>query len=279
MKNFKHITITILVVFLMHSSIIARLSSAIPHSIRAENATEKTNQKSLNGTSWVLVSWTDKILLNSSGEEIQVTVNFIDNQVNGTATCNRYTASYQIENNQLKISPPLTTRKTCMGEVMRLESQYLEALEGAKSYEINSQGQLKVSYEAAQDSGVMIFSPQEQTSLENTDWIFLAFEETTGSTPPFQGTQITANFTKNQLSGNSGCNQYMTSYRREGNKVFINPFATTRKACPPEIMKQEFQYLTALEGAQWYEINPQGQLQIYYRTNQGSGSIIFQDDR
>jgi heat shock protein HslJ len=39
-------------------------------------------------------------------------------------------------------------------------------------------------------------------------------------------------------------------------------------------MTQEFKYLQALQGAQRYEVNNQG-LQIFYKTDQGSGVLRF----
>jgi heat shock protein HslJ len=46
-------------------------------------------------------------------------------------------------------------------------------------------------------------------------------------------------------------------------------------ACPEEIMKQEDQFLSALEKTRTFEINAEGKLQINYKTNQGSGVMIF----
>ena len=40
-------------------------------------------------------------------------------------------------------------------------------------------------------------------------------------------------------------------------------------------MNQETKYLTALQGAQRYEVNSQGELQIFYQTAQESGVLRF----
>ncbi|MCF3578907.1 META domain-containing protein, partial [Planktothrix agardhii] len=49
----------------------------------------------------------------------------------------------------------------------------------------------------------------------------------------------------------------------------------TQMACPEEIMKQEDQFLSALEKTRTFEINAEGKLQIKYKINQGSGVMIF----
>lgn len=241
----------------------------------SETLTTPALQTGLEGTSWILVEWMDKTLPDPLETTNPITANFVEGQVKGTASCNRYVASYKMEGNQLKITPAATTRKACMGDIMDREFAYLAALEGTQQYEINAQGQLQISYVTDEEAGVMTFAPQASGQLENTSWVLVSLEEGTVSRIPLKGTEITANFTEDQLNGFSSCNQYMTNYTKEGNKLSINPFATTRKACASEIMKQEFQYLIALEEAQWYEISPQGQLKISYKAQGGTGVMTF----
>lgn len=248
----------------------------------SENPTAPTSQMGLEGTSWILVEWGDETNRNSLETAEAITANFVEGQVKGSASCNRYIASYKIEGNQLQITPAATTRKACMGDIMEREFAYLAALEGVQQYEINARGQLQISYATDEGSGIMTFSPQASGQLENQTWVLLSLEEETNSTVPLKGTEITVNFTNDRVSGFSSCNQYMTNYTKEGNKLNINTPATTRKACPSEIMQQEFEYLTALEEAQWYEISPQGQLKISYKTRRGSSGMmtfVLQDNQ
>lgn len=48
-----------------------------------------------------------------------------------------------------------------------------------------------------------------------------------------------------RASGNGGCNKLMGSYTRSGEALAIGPLASTRMACPPELMAQEAALLDA----------------------------------
>ena len=90
-------------------------------------------------------------------DQTEITLRFGENQINGSSGCNRYMASYQLTENQLKIASAASTRMACEGQVMRQESQFLSALQAAQSYEINSQGQLQINYKVNRNSGTLTF--------------------------------------------------------------------------------------------------------------------------
>jgi heat shock protein HslJ len=60
--------------------------------------------------------------------------------------------------------------------------------------------------------------------------------------------RIDAEFVDGRLTGQSGCNRYMTSYRSESGSIEIEPPAGTRKLCshPDGIMELERRYLEVL---------------------------------
>ncbi len=241
----------------------------------SENPTTSASAMGLEGTSWILVDWTNEKHNNLAEMAEPITVNFLGGRVSGSSSCNRYVASYKIEGNQLQISPAATTRRACMGNIMDREFAYLAAFRAIEQYEMNDQGKLLVSYTTEAGSGMMTFAPQESGVLENRTWVLTAFEEGMTSRVPLNGTTITVHFTEDEVRGFSSCNQYVSSYARDGKRLIINPFATTRQACPSEIMRQEFDFLTALEEAQWYEITPQGQLRISYQAPGRAGVMMF----
>ncbi|MDY7020685.1 MAG: META domain-containing protein [Cyanobacteriota bacterium] len=243
--------------------------------MNSENSTTSASESSLDGTSWILVNWSGENASDLSETTEPITANFVEGQVKGNGSCNRYLASYKVEGQQLKITPAATTRKACMGDIMDREFAYLRALEAVQNYEINEQGQLEVSYDAETGSGILTFAPQTMGQLENLTWVLVSLENGTESRVPLRGTEITVNFTENQVQGFGSCNQYLTDYTKQGNTLDLNVLATTTKSCPTEIMRQEFQYLKALENARWYEINPEGQLRISYDSPQGSGIMTF----
>lgn len=61
--------------------------------------------------------------------------------------------------------------------------------------------------------------------------------------------EITLEFAEGKIGGSSGCNRYfaaVTDDGEQGGGISIGPVGSTRKACPPAVMKLEQQYLEAL---------------------------------
>ena len=76
------------------------------------------------------------------------------------------------------------------------------------------------------------------------------------------GTEITALFEGGTVSGSSGCNTYNAAYVIDGNNISISQPASTQMMCEEDIMQQEARYLSALVGAQQYQVRGDDQLRI-----------------
>jgi heat shock protein HslJ len=102
--------------------------------------TYKAGDTSLSGTSWTATSYNNgkqAVVSPLAGSEI--TAEFgEDGTLSGSAGCNRYTASYTVDGNSLKISPPASTRMMCATPdgVMEQEAAYLAAIQLAAVYEL-----------------------------------------------------------------------------------------------------------------------------------------------
>ncbi|NJN87086.1 MAG: META domain-containing protein [Leptolyngbyaceae cyanobacterium SL_7_1] len=90
-----------------------------------------------------------------------------------------------------------------------------------------------------------------------------------------QATEVTAEFAGDRIFGSGGCNRFMGSFQTEDAQLSISPLASTFIACEDAVMTQETLYLTALQAAQQYEIDANGNLAIFYETDQGSGVLRF----
>ena len=90
-----------------------------------------------------------------------------------------------------------------------------------------------------------------------------------------QANELTAEFAENRISGAGGCNRFMGGYKTEGEQLSVEPLASTFKACESGLMTQEARYLKALQAAQRYEVDRQGQLCIFYKTEQETGVLRF----
>lgn len=92
---------------------------------------------------------------------------------------------------------------------------------------------------------------------------------------PSQDMRLTAEFSGDRLSGFGGCNQFTGRYQTTGSQLSVSPLASTQRACEGFLMDQEFRYLTALQGARRYEIDPQGNLVVSYQNERESGELRF----
>lgn len=110
--------------------------------------------------------------------------------------------------------------------------------------------------------------------LADTSWRLVSWGEE--ETKPLESSEITLEFTEDRLAGSSGCNRYTSGYTVSDQVLNVSLIASTRMACSPEIMQQEFTYLKHLQAAVSHKIDEQGQLIITYQIDQDSGMITFE---
>lgn len=93
----------------------------------------------LPGTSWNVTAYN-----NGKGGVVSVlqgtslTTDFgTDGNVSGSGGCNRYTAPYKTLASSIQIGPLASTRQACAQSIMDQENQFLSALEGSATYQID----------------------------------------------------------------------------------------------------------------------------------------------
>ena len=130
-------------------------------------ALAETAATNLTGISWKLVrlGTPDNLsepISGSNGRNLTAQFYEDENIVRGTGGCNLYGGIYQINGNMLVFPDGFDqTAAGCQTEILnQQEERYFAALQGAQSYQINELGQLEISYQTNQESGVLIFEPQ-----------------------------------------------------------------------------------------------------------------------
>jgi putative lipoprotein len=98
----------------------------------------------LEDTKWVLISYGELKFERSVLPNTELTVEFVSTEgtVKGSAGCNSYFGSYEVEGNQLSIPGPIAaTEMACMEPegVMDQEQEYLTILQNAETYEIEDE--------------------------------------------------------------------------------------------------------------------------------------------
>jgi heat shock protein HslJ len=110
-----------------------------------------SGELTLEGTTWVL---------DGTLADTEITAEFSDGQVNGSAGCNTYTGDYASTRaagrNTIKIGPLASTMMSCDEPLMDQESLYLAALESATEYTIEGFS-LSITY----PGGTLLFYDQD----------------------------------------------------------------------------------------------------------------------
>lgn len=218
---------------------------------------------SLAGTDWVLSGMHPAVTIPNG---VTVTAAFTGTRVTGNAGCNTYRGPYEQHGTKLTIGPDLvTTRKACPSGPSAVEQAYLQRLvrvrsvttSGSTMAMANAAGTVILRFDAAPTGAAAIEGAWAVTSIYTGN----AVETTTGPT-------LTAVFTADQVSGDSGCNTFNGGYTVDGTAIDIGALAATMKACADDaVMTQEQQYLQALELSKSFEVVGNGL--TFFRTDGG----------
>ncbi len=119
----------------------------------------------LEGTSWVLEGVAKGDAIVSTWIDVEITAEFIDGKVDGSAGCNRYFASYEIENESLSFGPAGSTMMMCDDERMEREREFLAALENVAGYEVKMDA---LTLHDAAGNPLLIFKAATDLPLEGT---------------------------------------------------------------------------------------------------------------
>jgi heat shock protein HslJ len=97
----------------------------------------------------------------------------------------------------------------------------------------------------------------DSPALDGTAWVLTSLAGRNLSGPA-----VTGRFENGRVQGTDGCNRYTSTYTTKGSSIQIGPKgATTRMACPPDVMKQAEAFAASLAGAKTYRVSA-GQLQL-----------------
>ena len=121
--------------------------------------TGKLSLATVAGTEWVLTHFNrNETIL----EGAEVTLAFEHDRISGKSACNRYSAGVEQGEapGKLKIGLAMGTRMACPGELMDLESKYLDALSRVTGFSFLA-GKLVLNWEKDGNWSTMIFMPIE----------------------------------------------------------------------------------------------------------------------
>lgn len=204
------------------------------------------------------------------------------------ADCNNLQASYTTDGSSISINPGISTMAACPPD--SLDQQFMTQLSSAAIYFIEG-GNLYLDLPA--DSGTMRFIPQGSPPPiedapagegDNLTFFLDSFGPQGDEQALLPGTQITASFAGDQVTGNAGCNNYSGTLTPVEDYFTVGPIIVTNQYCaePAGVMEQEQAYLSALEatgGYQWEEKLVNGTTlattgRLFYTQPDGSVGIL-----
>jgi heat shock protein HslJ len=230
----------------------------------------------LTQSNWVLATYGTAEAPITALPQAPINLIFTQDGISGSSGCNTYFGQFKYDIHALSFSGIGSTLIACTDPaVMTQETDYLNALRTATSYEIDN-GVLKITYQ----SGVLTFNggtvPVVVTAtpvvggnanlggLAGVNWVLSSFGPASAPVAVLPGSSVTAVFTTEGVSGSAGCNSYSGTFQFDNTNLTFSPLITTKMACTDNnIMTQETTYLTALQSVTSYQIN-NGQLQLAY---------------
>lgn len=104
-------------------------------------------ERLLQGAQWVVEDIDGGGIIDRS----RVTLNFlVGGRLTGMASCNNYTAGYELSGEGLSLGDAVTTRKACAPALMEQERQVLEVLAAVQRFDITEEGALILYGDAEQ---------------------------------------------------------------------------------------------------------------------------------
>ena len=84
----------------------------------------------LAGSAWTLIAWSDE----SGLPDRPITLEFVEDRISGSTSCNRYSSPLELENRSFQIGEVATTMMFCI-DTAEAETIYLNLLSQVDSYE------------------------------------------------------------------------------------------------------------------------------------------------
>jgi len=200
----------------------------------------------LDGTSWTLIAPVD------TPDGIDITLTFAEGTASGYAGCNRFSASYSLDGDGLRLGPVMTTRMACDEDAMQAEAEFLSRL--ADTVGVEHDDDVLALLDA--DGAVLLDFRAEGTVGLGGDWVVNGLHFPAREAVMSVRGELLVHFDDESVNGFAGCNSFSGEFDADGDAVRIGPLMSTRRFCGedeepdgPSVMEQEAALLAALENS------------------------------
>ena len=231
---------------------------------------KKQNVYNLNGTSWELAQVSQKGKNVVIPKEAKITINFLENEINGFSGINNYSGDYMVKNNFTLSADVATTLMAGPKNLMNIEQNFLDILQSFPKISYNASTLTLSNKKEVWTFKVLTLNKK----LKNTSWKLLNMDgKDVSKLISKNENNITLSFNENGINGNSGINNYFGDYEIVNNNIKVGPLGSTRMAGPENLMKVEREFLELLGNSKKVKLSDQKTLIL--TTDKGK-TLIFE---
>jgi len=231
---------------------------------------KKQNVYNLNGTSWELIQVSRKGKNVVIPKEAKITINFLENEINGFSGINNYSGDYMVKNNFTLSADVATTLMAGPENLMNIEQNFLDILQSFPKISYNASTLTLSNKKEVWTFKVLTLNKK----LKNTSWKLLNMDgKDVSKLISKNENNTTLSFNENGINGNSGINNYFGDYEIVNNNIKIGPLGSTRMAGPENLMKVEREFLELLGNSKKVKLSDQKTLIL--TTDKGK-TLIFE---
>ena len=186
-----------------------------------------------------------------SWEQFAPSATFAGGKVSGSAGCNRFTASYEVDGDKLELGDIATSLMGCPPLADPVETEFLKDLRAVERWRIVNDELVLLDGDGQE---LLRFG---EPSLDGS-WAVTAFRRKDAVESPVENTWLTAVFGEDGvLAGSTGCNDYEAPFTLAGRDLRISKPTVDSNTCeePKGIMRQQREYLAALPRTRSFERN------------------------
>lgn len=199
-------------------------------------------------------NWSASAIAGEPAAGAEITAGFDDQTMSGSAGCNRYSGSYEIDGTALTFtSPVVTTLMACDEAIMTQERRFLQALDSVETFTVEGS-----TLTLRDSSGRVVVSFDEVSQeLAGSSWTIISYRDGDGVVSLLEGTEATLAFTHGDLEASTGCNIVSAQYSSADGSLTTSEVMQTEMYCeePDGVMDQESAIAQAIGRASTYRID------------------------
>lgn len=199
-----------------------------------------------------------------SDEELNLTFDMEEGTLSGYSGCNNFSADMKAEGTSLDLGHARATMRHCEDK-MDIEHKLLSQLNEVVAYHYED-GVLKL---LGKDGKTLLTTKYMEKKLKSGDYTITSIA---GESVSNDKVSMSINAEEGQISGNTGCNTYGTSFKMNEDKLELNHTRVTKMYCK-DAMELEKKFLQNLNKATSF--NYQGKT-LFFLSDEGHTVLTAQ---